>query len=328
MRYIIILLTAVLCLSGCGQKSAERSIFAMDTVMDIRAYGDNASSAVDAAAEEIRNLERIFDRDDESSDIYRINTAQTCNVSSDCAYLLNRAAEISGLTDGSFDMTMAPIADLWGFHGQNYRVPSDEEIQSAMGQIGWEKVSQNGDTVTKPAETKLDAGGIAKGYASERAAEIFRDHGISSGMISLGGNVRAVGKRPDGKPWTVAVQDPRDISSYFCTVEVSNEAVVTSGGYQRYFEENGKRYHHILDPKTGRPADSGLISVTVVSSDGTLADGLSTGLFVMGKEKAAECWRSSRGFEMILVDEDGGIYITEGLEDRIESREPYSIIQR
>lgn len=328
MRYFIILTAAVLCLCGCGQQAAERSIFAMDTVMDIRAYGNGADEAADAAVEEIRHLERIFDRGDENSDIYRINNSDSCTVGEDCSYLLMRAAEISDMTDGSFDMTMAPLGDLWGFRDRQYRVPSEAEIESSMENVGWEKVAQSGNVVKKPLEVKLDAGGIAKGYASEAAADIFEEYGISSGIVSLGGNVRAVGRKPDGEMWTVAVQDPLNESSYFCTVKVEDEAVVTSGGYQRYFEENGERYHHILDPKTGYPADSGLISVSVVSSDGTLADGLSTGLFVMGKEKAAECWRNSRGFEIILVDEGGGIYITEGLTNRFESERPYSVIYR
>ena len=150
---------------------------------------------------------------------------------------------------------------------------------------------------------KIDLGGIAKGYTSSRIMDIFKENGITSGLVNLGGNVQALGTKTDGSNWRVAVQSP-------------DEAVITSGGYERYFEQDGVTYHHIIDPKTGYPAENGLVSVTIVSSDGTLADGLSTSLFIMGEEKAAEFWKAhSDEFEAILETDDGTIYVTEGLKD-------------
>ena len=166
-------------------------------------------------------------------------------------------------------------------------------------------------------ELEIDFGGIAKGYTSGRIMDIFREHGITSGMVSLGGNVQVLGIKTDGSKWRVAVQNPEDTENYLGVLETQDRAVITSGGYERYFEQDGKTYQHILDPKTGYPADSGLTSVTIVSADGTLADGLSTSLFVMGKEKAVAYWRAhSEEFDAILVEKDGTVSVTENIADQ------------
>ncbi len=150
--------------------------------------------------------------------------------------------------------------------------------------------------------------------------QVFRDQGVTSGIVSLGGNVQALGHKPDGSNWRVAIQDPRDQSENFLVLEIAEQAVITSGGYQRYFEEDGKTYHHIIDPRTGYPADSGVLSMTIVSADGTLADGLSTSLFIMGPEKAEEYWRAhSDEFDAVWMTDDGSVYLTKGLENCYES---------
>lgn len=144
--------------------------------------------------------------------------------------------------------------------------------------------------------------------------QVFKKAGIYSGLISLGGNVQALGSKPDGSPWRVAIQDPQNELEYLGVLEISDKAVITSGGYERFFEEDGVRYHHIIDPRTGYPADSGLISATIISEDGTLADGLSTSLFIMGKDEAEEFWRAnSDKFDYILESADGRLYVTEGV---------------
>ena len=161
---------------------------------------------------------------------------------------------------------------------------------------------------------EIDLGGIAKGYTGDRVMQVFKKAGIYSGLISLGGNVQALGSKPDGSPWRVAIQDPQNELEYLGVLEISDKAVITSGGYERFFEEDGVRYHHIIDPRTGYPADSGLISATIISEDGTLADGLSTSLFIMGKDEAEEFWRAnSDKFDYILESADGRLYVTEGV---------------
>lgn len=306
----------------------QRTVFAMNTVMNLRAFGDSAKEAVDAAEEEINRLDSLLERGSETSEIYRLNEAGTAEVSQETAEVIERALEIAESTDGAFEPTIAPAADLWGFYGQDYRVPSDEEIAGVLPYIGWEKVSAEGRRITLQPGTKLDLGGIAKGYLSGRLMEIFKEHGVESAIVSLGGNVQTLGKKTDGSLWKVALQDPFEPDNYLGQLSITDLAAVTSGSYQQHFEKDGKEYHHILDPETGKPAESGLASVTIVCADGARADGLSTALFVMGLDRGLEYWRSQEGFDVIFVTSDGKIYVTEGLEDSFECAGSYKVEKR
>ena len=172
---------------------------------------------------------------------------------------------------------------------------------------------------------EIDLGGITKGLASSRSIDIMKKAGLSGGLVNLGGNVQTFGEKPDGSLWHVAVQSPYETDDYLGIIEVTDKAVITSGGYERFFEKDGKKYHHIMDPSTGHPAESGLISSTIISDNGVLADGLSTALFVMGEEKAEEFWRSHKDqFDFILMDEDDQLYVTEPIADSFTS-EQYDI---
>lgn len=175
---------------------------------------------------------------------------------------------------------------------------------------------------------QIDLGGIAKGYTSSRVMEIFREHGIEHGLVSLGGNVQALGTKENGKPWRVAIQNPEDELKYLGVLDITDKCVITSGGYERFFEQDGRRYHHIIDPRTGYPAESGLLSATIISDDGALADGLSTSLFIMGKEKAEEYWRAHPWtFDYILEDADGTLYVTAGAADILTTDSRTVLIQ-
>jgi thiamine biosynthesis lipoprotein len=218
---------------------------------------------------------------------------------------------------------MYPIVRAWGFTTGDYRVPEDDEISALMENVGYDKITLDRDTVTLAPGMEIDLGSTAKGYAGRRVAELLRDSGVTSALLNLGGNIQTVGPKPDGSPWRIAVQDPQS-DGQLGTLSVTDMAVVTSGGYERYFEENGETFWHIMDPATGRPAKSGLISVTIVGSDGLLCDGLSTALFVMGAEKGAELWRQRGDFEAIMVTEDGDILITAGLSGSFTLAEGYS----
>lgn len=180
---------------------------------------------------------------------------------------------------------------------------------------------------------EIDLGGIAKGYTSSRIMEIFKDYDIDSGLVNLGGNVQAYGTKTDGSNWRVAIKNPDtaddDTDDYIGILSIADKAVITSGGYERYFEQDGKTYHHIIDPSTGYPAENGLVSVTIVSDDGTLADGLSTSLFIMGKDKAVEFWKvHSDEFDAVLVADDGTIYVTEGIKDSFTSDGTVEIVSK
>ena len=220
------------------------------------------------------------------------------------------------MTDGLFDCTIEPVMEAWGFTTQNFRIPSEEELEELLSHVDYKQVNLENSTVTIPEDVRLDLGGIAKGFTSSRVMDIFRENGVASGIISLGGNVQALGHKPDGNMWRVGIQDPHDLNSTFAVVEVADQAVITSGGYQRYFEENGQTYHHIIDPRTGYPAENGLISVTIISADGTLADALSTSLFIMGPEEASSFWKKHRDtFDAIMMKDDGTVMVTAGLAD-------------
>ncbi|MCD7777811.1 MAG: FAD:protein FMN transferase [Clostridiales bacterium] len=321
------LITALL-FSGCSsgekttaeeQHEATETIFAMDTTMTITAYGENAEDAVDAAAAEIAKLDRLFSVTDENSDIYKLNTEKTAQVSEDTYNLIEEALSCSERTNHILNPAIYPVVKAWGFTTGNYRIPGEEELNSLKTHIDPNKIVLDNETMTAAItdpELEIDLGSVAKGYTSGKISELFNEMGIQSGIISLGGNVQTIGKKTDGSQWRVAVLDPKNQSEYAGIIETDNKAVITSGDYQRFFEENGKIYHHIIDPSTCAPAESGLSSVTIVSENSTAADAYSTALFIMGKEKAADFWRQNKDdFDAVFITNKGEIFITEGLQD-------------
>ena len=295
-----------------NMEAQSRDVFAMDTYMTLTAYGDNAASALDEAEAEIERLDDLLSTGDENSEIYALNQNGTGTISEDTETLLNESEKLYTDTKGVFDITIYPVMDAWGFTTQNYRIPTDTELKGLLENVDASKIQYNKDSkkVTLPANVKIDFGGIAKGYTSSRIMDIYKKCGLTSGMVSLGGNVQLLGTKPDGSSWRVAVQSPDDTNDYLGILETEDKAVITSGGYERYFEEDGKTYHHIIDPATGYPAENGLKSVTIVSDDGTLADGLSTSLFIMGKDTACDFWNEqSDQFDMILMTDDEELYV-------------------
>ena len=314
--------------SDAADASSSRYIFAMDTYMTVTAYGPNADTAVDQAQQEIERLDALLSTGEETSEVAQINANGGGTLSEDTTYLLERSLDLYDSTNGVFDIAIYPIMDAWGFTTGNYTIPSDETIESLLPLTDANDILYDKDSASisfAKDGMKIDFGGIAKGYTSGRIADIYRECGVTSGLINLGGNVQVVGTKTDGSKWRVAVQDPNDEGENFAVVEIADEAVITSGGYQRYFEEDGATYHHIIDPRTGYPADSGVISSTIISHDGTLADGLSTSLFIMGVDDALDYWRAHKEeFDAILMDKDGTVYVTEGIADRcslLENRE-------
>lgn len=310
--------------------SDTREIFAMDTVMTVTAYGDLAEEAVQAAAEEIERLDALFSVGNASSDIARLNENTSAVVSGETCELIRRSKDLYQSTKGALNIAVYPLMEAWGFTSGEYRVPDQKEIDAILNCMDVEEISCDEDTgeVTLPEGMGIDLGAIAKGYTSAQLMEIFASYDITSAIVSLGGNVQALGSKPDGTKWRVAVEDPfsEEGDSYAGILEIKDQAVITSGAYERYFEQEGKRYHHIIDPATGYPAENGLESVTIVSQDGTLADALSTALFVMGKEKALAYWKEhADDFEAILIENNGDMTITEGLQDCFSSQKSFSV---
>jgi thiamine biosynthesis lipoprotein len=315
---------ACLLLTGCN-RSAQ--FFAMDTVITMEVTGTNAHSALALAQEELCRLEQLLSI--HSSEIRALNDRSSAEVSHETAELLEAAISVSAITGGAYDCTVEPVADAWGWYGSAPSVPHTNALEAALEQVGFQCVSLQGNRVVFQKDGMgIDLGGIGKGYAAAKLHKLLQEQGIRSGILSLGGNIRAIGSKPNGQPWLVGIADPEQPASYLCTVAVSDTAVVTSGDYQRFFTENGEAYHHILDPKTGMPADNGLRSVTIVCTDDTLADGLSTALFVMGPDASADFWREAEvGFEAVLITEDA-ILVTEGLCDAFSCEREYEVIRR
>lgn len=312
---LLLLFTSFL-LTSCTKapEKSEEYFFAMDTYMTIEAYGETAKIAVSQARARVEALEKLWSATDENSEIFAINHGKNPELSEETLDLLSFTLEMSEKTGGAFDATIYPVLTAWGFTTEQKRVPEEAELAELLEKVGYEKVSADGKKISLEQGMMLDFGGAAKGWASDECAEIMRESGVKSALINLGGNVYAVGKRPDGNLWRIGVADPLSENSENAgIVEVSDRAVVTSGSYQRYFTQDGKTYGHIIDPKTGYPADNDLLSVTIVAEEGKLCDVLSTALFVMGREQAERFWRENGGFEMILIDKSGGIFVTEGI---------------
>ena len=335
-HFISAMLSALLFLTGCSAESSPEPVqgtfFAMDTVMDFTIYGE--SGLIDQSESLIASLESLVSVTDADSELYAINQTGSGMLTEEASSLMEQALEICRRTDGALDLSIYPIVRAWGFTTGSYQVPDEAEIQALLPLVDYRKIQYDAatGTVTLPEGMEIDLGSVAKGYAGQLAAQMLREHGVQSALLNLGGNVQTVGTKPDGSPWQIGIKDPQGEDAMM-VLSVEDQAVVTSGGYERYFEQDGQTYWHIMDPSTGHPADSGLISVTIVGDEGVICDGLSTALFVMGLEKAADLWAQSGDFEAVFVTASGEVYITEGLRDRFALTEQYadtpvSVIER
>lgn len=334
--FISAMLSALLFLTGCSAESSPEPVqgtfFAMDTMMDFTIYGE--SGLINQSESLIASLESLVSVTDADSELYAINQTGSGMLTEEASSLMKQALEICRRTDGALDLSIYPIVRAWGFTTGSYQVPDEAEIQALLPLVDYRKIQYDAatGTATLPEGMEIDLGSVAKGYAGQLAAQMLREHGVQSALLNLGGNVQTVGTKPDGSPWQIGIKDPQGEDAMM-VLSVEDQAVVTSGGYERYFEQDGQTYWHIMDPSTGHPADSGLISVTIVGDEGVVCDGLSTALFVMGLEKAADLWAQSGDFEAVFVTASGEVYITEGLRDRFALTEQYadtpvSVIER
>ncbi|MEI3281040.1 MAG: FAD:protein FMN transferase [Eubacterium ramulus] len=309
--------------SSDSSQEYTSDVFAMDTYMTLTAYGENAQEAVEAGIAEIQRLDDLLSTGKDTSEVAQINANGGGVLSEDTDYLVKRALDIYQSTNGAFDISIYPVMQLWGFTTGNFAVPSESDLAAKLALVDAGKIilsEENGQNISLPEGMEIDLGGIAKGYTSGRVMDVMKSYGIKSAIINLGGNAHVLGNKTDGSQWKVGIQDPEDENGYLGGVSVTDKAIITSGGYERYFvdKDTGVKYHHIIDPKTGYSANNGLISVTIVSADSTLADGLSTSLFVLGTEDAityCEEHCAEDGFDAIMEDEDGKLYITDGIYD-------------
>lgn len=347
---IALLVTVGWVLMGCGAKekapnsgkaseSASQVAFTLGTVAQLTVHGPDADEAVSAVIQELDRLTAALDRFTPDSEVHRVNTAggEWVEVGSETFGLTQAALELAELTGGAFDPTVAPLIDLWGFVEDpnalpdendsptvlvGQRPPEDEAIQSVLQRIGYQMVELDADgskiRLDSP-RAELDFGAIAKGYAADRAVAILRERGIASGLVDLGGDMFALGSKPDGTPWRVGIAHPREPGALVAVIPVEDRAIVTSGDYERYFEYEGVRYTHLVDPRTGYPQHE-LASVTVVATKGTEADALATAVAVMGIDEGLALLESLPGVDGLLIGTDGRIEMTSGLRDRIQLR--------
>ena len=325
LRRLPALLTALallLALGSCSREpaSASTTLFAMDTLMDLALYGpseEGCQDALDQAVQLLNTLDRNLDVNEESSELYALNQGAGAPValSEDTFALLTKALDLCRITEGTLDLTAYPAMKAWGFPSGEYRVPEQAELRELADRIDWSAVKETGDAYTLPAGMELDLGGVAKGWAADRLAELLEEEGIPSAMLNLGqSTLFAPGERPGGGRWRVGIQDPAG-ETYLAVVELQGH-MSTSGGYQRYFEKDGQTYWHILDPATAAPARSGLASVTVLGPSGLICDGMSTALFVMGLDRGAAFLSAhpELGLDAIFIEDTGAITITAGVK--------------
>lgn len=337
---ITIVMVLLLSVSGCSAPNnansnieKERDVFAMDTYMKLKAYGENADTALSEAEQEILRLESLFNVNDENSDIFKVNknAGKAVQVSDDTIKMIGKANKISEMTNQAVDPSIYPIVKEWGFTTGDYKIPSDKKLTELLKNVDYRQIKIDDNCITIPKNYAIDAGSVAKGYTSDKIVEIFKKNGITSGIINLGGNVHTVGKKSNGENWKVAIQNPKDSNSNIATIEVDGKCVITSGNYERYFTgDDGNNYWHIMDTKTGKPANNGIISATIIGDSGALCDSLSTAVFVMGTEKAVEFAKQHKEMDFVFITDDMEIYSTAEIENSLRIIGEYShiIIER
>lgn len=305
--------------TAAGQSGIRRDFSGLGTMNHIQIFNCFKNQLLDKAVRRVSEIDGKMSAFDPGSEIFRLNQAagrKPVAVSEEAFLLLKRAKEFAELSGGAFDMTIRPLVALWGIGRKSDFIPQQSEIKNARKLVNHNDLILDESKCTaylKKAGQAVDLGGIAKGYAADEVKRLLTEGGVPSALIDLGGNIVAVGSRPDGEPWQVGIQNPASVrGEYIGTLAVTDKTVVTSGSNEQFFVKAGSRYHHILDPRTGRPAQSGLLSVTVVGISSVAADALTTAAFVLGTEKGAK-FLKARGVEAVFTTEDYRIYLTEGL---------------
>lgn len=323
-------LTAALLLTACNNSYSEGNMnreefLAMDTYISLSAYGENSEVALANARREIKSVESQLSVTDQNSEVSRINggAGEETVISEDAAQVIDFALYLNTVTEGAFDITLYPVVKEWGFTTGSYHVPTEEKINALLKNTGSKNIDFFDSVIFLPEGYAIDLGALGKGFAADKATAALKEKGVTSALLSLGGNIGAIGSKPDGTPWNIGIQSPFGEGNA-AVLKVTDKAVVTSGNYQRYFEENGKRYCHIINPETGYPVDNGLMSVTVIGESGLLCDGLSTSLFVMGEEKAVNFWRQQGDFDMIIITDEGRLLATEGIYEDLSVNEGFA----
>lgn len=355
--FYLILCTVLVCplllLTGCqnaagtntdtGKEPISISSIKLNTAVQITIYDSQDKSLLDDCLALCDKYELIFSRTDEESELYKLNhrisdsavsdqttetqptpyqingTTNTWHISEDLAALLSKGLSITRESDGAFDIAIAPLTSLWDFTAEDPKVPDDADIQNALPLCSSDGVTINGQDIILPSDDiQFDVGAIAKGYIADRLKDFLVKKGVNSAIINLGGNVLCIGSKPDGTPFKVGIQKPfADRNETEAVMDITGKSVVSSGIYERCFKQDGKLYHHILNPKTGYPYDNGLISVTIISDQSVDGDALSTTCFALGLDEGLK-FAEKKGVQAVFITEDYELHYTDGFQDEIK----------
>jgi len=322
LMLFVILFSFVSC-NNTSEEYSEYSFMAMDTLINIRLYLNekDAEPLFEKCENLVSDIEGIISSHDTESEIYKFNTSQTGidNISEQTKTIIEFALEVNDKIGDDFDITAAPLFFMWQSCAELNQLPTAELINQTKSHIGYDKISISENSLLKSDPLcEVDLGGIGKGYALDKLKQLLVNEGIENALINFGGNITVIGAKPDKSNFKIGIKDPVDNSKSTCYIPLNNSTVAVSGVYERYVTINGVKYHHIIDPKTGYPADSGLLSVAVVCDDSTLADTLSTALLIMGKDKALALYeKQTYKFEAIFINTDNEVSVTKGLENII-----------
>lgn len=330
-RLLLPVLISALLLTGCFAKPGqnpnknttafEQTFFVMDTFVSVQIYAESEAKAealFQDVQEEMVRLESILSSHIASSEVVEIGNfagAKPVQVSADTMAVISTALEYAVQTQGAFDITLAPVLRLYNFTKGEEAKPSNIQLTETLPLVEWRKVIVNqaeGTVFLAEEGMTIDLGGIAKGYITDRAADILVAQGIKTGLVNSGGDIKLLGPKADGTPWRVGIKNPHQPATNFAIIEVSGGAIVTSGDYERYFVENGIRYHHIINPETGLPAEM-VRSVTILAPDAETADLLSTAVFVLGPEAGMVLVEELTGVEAVIWDKDDRVTWSSGL---------------
>jgi len=319
-----LILTFIFATGKYERQEVVKSSYALGTIINFKVSGSKGQKAIEEAIEKLNDIDDKMSAFKEESDISKINSKAGVTpeaVSKDTYSVVKKAVEYSKVLEGTFDPTIRPLVKLWNIGTEEEAIPEKFQIEETLKLVNYNDVilnESNNSIMLKHKKQALDVGGIAKGFAADQVRDIFYKHNIKSALIDLGGNIFALGGKDDGTPWKVGIQNPfKPRGEYIGILSVKNKSVVTSGNYERYFMKDGKRFHHIIDPKTGYPSQSKIISATIISDDSIDGDGLSTGIYILGIDKAMEIIESIYGIEAIFITENKKVYKTSGINKKI-----------
>ncbi|MDP4178672.1 MAG: FAD:protein FMN transferase [Bacillota bacterium] len=332
---LVLIISAALITGRFENDLITRNFYVLGTVVQLKVFGKKAEKAVDEVINRLNDIDdkmSVFKNFSEISIINDNAGKSMISVSDDTYKVIKSAVKYSKLSEGMYDPTVGPLVNLWGIGTDNAAIPNDSEINKKLKMVNYKDILFDDDTFSVMLAQEgqsFDAGGIAKGYAADEVNKILKKNHIKSAVINLGGNIFVLGSKVNNKNelWKVGIQNPFDYrGNHVGVINIKNKSIVTSGNYERYFEYEGKRYHHIIDPKTGYPSESKIVSATIISDKSIDGDGLSTGVYIMGLQKAFKLIESLKGIDAIFITNDKKIYCTFGIKDNFKL-ENYEFIQ-